>query len=271
MTPEGIERPVDNLARAAKLEATERPVSDPKVRVADPKWRFFWCLGPQPSTTPFTTDVPELNKTAVVPAGFETEWRGVMDMWGGRLLAALNTTAEMLALGLGLPRDAFCEKMERGPHLLAPTGADMAKYGSQVGSTMAGYHYDINMLTIHGKSRFPGLFVWTSTGKRIPVAVPPGFLLVQAGIQLEWLTAGAIERGMHEVVVSEKTKQALESALQRKAIPWRVSSTVFGHVRSDASIAPLGHFAQAEGAAEYNAITAGEMVAEQLRALELAT
>lgn len=246
-------------------------MSDPVTRVPDAKWRFFWCLGPQPSTSTFTTDVPELNKIAVVPAEFETEWRSVMDMWGGRLLAALNVTAEMLALGLGLPRDAFREKMELGPHLLAPTGADMAKYGTQVGSTMAGYHYDINLLTIHGRSRFPGLFVWTSMGKRIPVAVPPGFLLVQAGIQLEWLTAGAIERGMHEVVVTEKTKQALESALERKAIPWRVSSTMFGHVRSDASIAPLGHLAKGERAAEYNDITAGEMVAEQLRALELAS
>lgn len=246
-------------------------MSDTVVRVPDAKWRFFWCLGPQPSTTTFTTDVPELNKRAVVPAGFETEWRIVMDMWGGRLLAALNVTAEMLALGLGLPRDAFREKMELGPHLLAPTGADMAKYGSQVGSTMAGYHYDLNLMTIHGKSRYPGLFIWTNRGKRIPVAVPPGFLLVQAGIQLEWLTAGAIQRGMHEVVISEKTKQALESALEREAIPWRVSSTMFGHVRSDASIAPLGHFAQAEGAAEYYDITAGKMVAEILQGLELAT
>jgi hypothetical protein len=62
-----------------------------------------------------------------------------------------------------------------------------------------GWHYDLNFLTIHGRSRFPGLSVWLADGRRARVAIPPGCLLVQAGKQMEWLTGGAVAAGMHEV------------------------------------------------------------------------
>ena len=38
------------------------------------------------------------------------------------MLAALHTTAELLAIGLGLPSNALTSLMEQGPHLLGPTG-----------------------------------------------------------------------------------------------------------------------------------------------------
>lgn len=49
------------------------------------------------------------------------------------------------------------------------------------------------------RSRFPGLHVWLSDGQRLPVSIPPGCLLCQAGKQLEWLTGGYVAAGMHEV------------------------------------------------------------------------
>lgn len=181
------------------------------------------------------------------------------------------TVAEMLALGLGLERNDLSDKLKYGPHLLAPTGSDMGKFAEHVGATIAGYHYDLNVLTVHGRARYPGLFVWTRDGKRIPVLVPKGYLLVQSGVQLEYLTGGEIRRGMHEVVVSEQTSQAAKRTKETGGSMWRVSSTLFAHVRSDASLKPLAHFAQAQGASEYGDIKAGEQVAQELRALELAT
>jgi hypothetical protein len=53
--------------------------------------------------------------------------------------------------------------------------------------------------TIHGKCRFPGLFVWLADGRRVPVRIPQGCLLLQAGRQMEWLTGGHVQAGMHEV------------------------------------------------------------------------
>ena len=76
-------------------------------------------------------------------------------------------------------------------------GVDLGRHG-RPGSVYAGYHYDLNFLTVHGRSRFPGLAVWLRDGARLPVGIPPGCLLIQAGKQLEWLTAGRVRAGMHE-------------------------------------------------------------------------
>jgi len=46
-----------------------------------------------------------------------------MNTWGSKLLTAVSTVAEMLALGLDLDQHAFTNLMKFAPHLLAPTGS----------------------------------------------------------------------------------------------------------------------------------------------------
>jgi isopenicillin N synthase-like dioxygenase len=75
----------------------------------------------------------------------------------------------------------------QGPHLLAPTGSDLRRYG-QEGTVFAGYHYDLNFLTIHGRSRFPGLNIWLRNGQKVEVKVPVGCLLIQTGKQVRVMT-----------------------------------------------------------------------------------
>lgn len=70
--------------------------------------------------------------------------------------------------------------MKYGNHLLAPTGSNLIKY--DIGTTFAGVHYDLNFLTIHGKSRYPGLYIWLRSGEKVPVSIPNGCLLLQSGI-----------------------------------------------------------------------------------------
>lgn len=194
-----------------------------------------------------------------------------MDAWGFKLLQTVLAVAEMLSIGLNLPSNAISDKMLLGPHLLAPTGTDLSLFVDRVGTTVAGYHYDINILTIHGRARFPGLYVWTRAGTRVQVQVPEGFLLVQSGVQLEYLTAGAILRGMHEVVISEDTARVVKEAVASRSSLWRVSSTFFAHVRSDASLSPLAHFGDSPDAHKYHNVRAGDQIARELRALDLAT
>ena len=43
---------------------------------------------------------------------------------------------------------------------------------SQPGCVVAGFHSDLNFLTIHGKSRYPGLHIWLRDGTRVPVRIP---------------------------------------------------------------------------------------------------
>lgn len=148
----------------------------------------------------------------------------------------------MAAVGLGLPRDAFSSAGTYGPHLLAPTASDLVKYGAK-DTILAGFHTDLNFLTIHGRSRYPGLNIWArNTGSRIAVKIPPGNnLLVQAGKQIEYITGGLIKAGYHEVVINDKTVETIErrkvECPDRPLV--RISSTLFWHLNSDHDLAPI--------------------------------
>lgn len=66
-TPEGVEVP-RCVVDPACLETIEQQLPGHKATVptgADPKWRFFWRLGPRPAQTKFA----ELNAEPVIPQG----------------------------------------------------------------------------------------------------------------------------------------------------------------------------------------------------------
>jgi len=279
-TPENVEKPrcLRDQALLEAAKALPHPHRPTIPTTADVKWRYFWRVGERPKETRFT----ELNAEPVIPSAFPHCWQLVMDAWGNKMMAAVGTVAEMAAIGFGLDKDAFTQRMYLGPHLLAPTGVDVAKYGN-VGAVFAGYHYDLNFLTIHGKSRYPGLFIWLREGKRIPVRIPDGCLLIQAGKQMEWLTGGHVKAGYHEVICTEETMKAASIAREEGRPVWRVSSTVFSQIASDEVLRPLGHFATRQeeeeeeegergrrGKEEYPEITAGNYVQQELQYINLA-
>lgn len=259
VTPDFTESPIcfqqDSCMKILKSLAPEdQPVM---WQGADPKWRFCHRLGKTPKHTKF----PSLNAPPVVPKAFRKCWLTIMNTFGEHLLHAIETTTEMLALGLGLDRTAFTHMCEYGPHLLSPTGSDLSKY-HQLNTVFAGFHYDLNFLTIHGQSRFPGLNIWArNTGSKMAVSVPKGYFLVQAAKQLEILTGGTILAGYHEVVVTEATLAAMKRARSH----WRVSSTLFYHVASDELLRPLPPYI-----GDYPPILCGDFVRQELEHLELA-
>eukprot|EP00871_Galdieria_phlegrea_P004508 jgi/Galph1/5058/GphlegSOOS_G3696.1 len=263
VTPEYTEQPRDNSAYAGRFSKENQPTS---FEGKDCKWRFQWRMGCREETSKY----PELVADPVIPECFP-EWSQVMNSWGEKLIAAGYTIAEMLAIGLNLSPDAFTNLLRNGSHLLAPTGVDLSIYGHRVGHVIAGFHYDLNFLTLHGKARYPGLFLWTRTGKRIPCRIPFGCLLVQVGSQLEYLTAGYLERGFHEVVVTQDMKDLIEERKKENASLWRVSSTLFIHVAPDALLEPLEHFQASHRAKNYPTKPAGQQVAEELEAIKLST
>lgn len=256
-----------------KLPADQRPI-DPTQHGLDPKARFFWRMGEIPSKTAF----PMQNMPPVIPAGFEKVWAPTLDKWGKQLHAAVNGLSEMAAVGFGLPATAFSERAKYGPHLLAPTSTRLNIHGKE-GTIFAGFHTDLNFLTIHGKSRYPGLNIWArNTGERISVAVPDGCLLVQAGKQLQYLTGGVVMAGFHEVICTNATIAAMErrksSHPDRPQI--RISSTFFFHMGSDVVLEPLPELIKTlstdEAAAakkEYPRCFTGEQVQHELGLIEL--
>jgi len=213
------------------------------------------------------TNFAQLYIDPVIPDGFP-DWKAVMDNWGMLILATVKTVAEMCALGFGLPADTFTSLLEYGPHLLAPTGSDFACFG-KLGTVLASFHSDINFLTIHGRARFPGLFVWTREGKRLAINVPHGCLLLQAGQEFEWLTGGQVLAGFHEVVVSEQTVEKIEEASKTGRSLWRVSSTLFSCIASDQILQPLGCFETSETIKKYPPILAGTHLLAELAAINL--
>lgn len=181
----------------------------------------------------------------------------------------------MAAVGMGLDKETFLRRMEGGAHLLAPTGTDLARY--DVGTTLAGFHYDIAFMTIHGKSRFPGLYVWLRDWTRTAVKIPKGCLLLQAGITFERITGGYVLSGYHEVMYTEDTKNAVKQAEEeiKGGVPrrlWRVSSTLFSHFRGEVDVSPLEelrHLYSADDAKKYERMTAYENLISELKATEM--
>jgi len=263
VTPEEVERARNHCERMKGLNSTEKPLTEcPPEK--DHKSRFFWRIGPPPLNDLHR----DLNMPPVVPKRFP-QWAQTMNGWGEAILGTVTTVAEMAAVGFGLPSDTFTRKMDRAPHLLAPTGSDLRKHG-KLGTVFAGFHYDLNFLTIHGKSRFSGLYVWTRENRKMLVKVPDGCLLLQAGKQFEMLTAGHVLAGFHEVVVNEQAvEQAKKAAAEGKSL-WRISSTLFGHIASAESLEPVAHFKNSANAHQYAKVTAGEQVLAELKAISLA-
>lgn len=110
---------------------------------------------------------------------------------------------------------------------------------------------------------------------------------------------------MHEVVVTKRTRSAIELASDHNRSLWRVSSTVsessciiivylilrasgssfhtecggskflfhwmqlFSHIASDAVLKPLGHFAESPHANKYPPMLAGEYVEKELAVINL--
>jgi isopenicillin N synthase-like dioxygenase len=308
VTPSGVEKARPRCDEASHL--TDKPRSECPP-LPDAKWRFFWRIGERPSTSKFE----ELNAPAVIPEGFP-EWEQTMNAWGSSLVETATTVAEMAALGFGLERGAFSGKMRQAPHLLAPTGSDLKlltedepplkrkAHEVRLGTVLAGFHTDLNFLSVHGcveinqasrrwrggrrddaartrreilistqvhgKSRFPGLTVWTRSGKAVAPKIPDGCLFLQAGQQFQHLTAGHVLAGFHEVVASGKTADAARTAKASGRSLWRVSSTCFAHIASDEVLEPLGRFATSDAAADFPPTLAGDQVKAELIAISLA-
>ena len=72
-----------------------------------------------------------------------------------------------------------------------------------------------------------------------------------------------------QVVFTEATAQAVAAAKAQGRPCWRVSSTMFGHVQSDATLRPLGRFAHEPAAGRYPPTPAGVQVQRELDFIKL--
>lgn len=66
--------------------------------------------------------------------------------------------------------------------------------------------------------------------------------------------------GYHEVIYTEKVKEVMEKRVKEGGIPWRVSSTMFGHLRHDVTLEPIAHFRTEEALNAYKPMSVYEQL-----------
>lgn len=157
-TPSYVERPrILSEAPSSALRVAAQSSRAVIPSGPDPKWRFFWRVGGRDSES---SKFRELHADPVIPRALSDVWTDVMDDWGSRMLGVAEVLSSLLEQGLGLDPGSLCKLMVNGPHLLGPTGSYLgpAPGGGdslgKVGTVLAGYHTDLNFLTIHGRSRY---------------------------------------------------------------------------------------------------------------------
>jgi hypothetical protein len=97
----------------------------------------------------------------IKPADFP-EFERKINSWGFNLKNCGLVIAEMAAIGLGLDKHALSSKIVYGDFYMSPTGIDLSK--TTPGQLLTSFHRDFDLLTIHGKSRYAGLYAWLNTG-----------------------------------------------------------------------------------------------------------
>ncbi|GAW01155.1 Clavaminate synthase-like protein [Lentinula edodes] len=231
-----------------KLDPNERPL-DVSGRPSDPKTRYYTENG----------IIIEAEMLSLMYGKPHWKLGGILSKLPSRTWQSLPHAAKY------------------GPHLLGPTSSNLAKYGKE-NTILAGFHSDLNCLTIHGRARYPGLHIWArNTGKRMSVKIPPGkFMLVQAGKQFEYLTGGYVRAGYHEVVVNDQTIETIN----RRKVDYpdrpliRISSTFFWHLSSDFTLEPIHELAirvpeDEKGKTQYPPIKVGAQVRNEVKDINL--
>lgn len=258
LTPEFIEKPRDHcelIHRLPKEHSAQKP------KDFDPKQRWFHRLTPIDPNTEF----PLITGENVIPQELP-EWKEIIENMGDCFMNVFDSLLKLLAEELGLEYNYFVDLCHQGNHMIAPTFSDFRKYNKK-DTILAGFHSDISFFTIHGKSKFSGLNIWTRNNEKIQVSVPNGYFLVQAGKQLQYITGGYILAGFHEVVVNDKTIQQIQLAKENNQPLVRISSTFFGHINSDKYMEVLEQFRNEETLQLYPKVKEGYWLQNRLKKL----
>ena len=103
---------------------------------------------------------------------------------------------------------------------------------------------------------------------------------MQAGMMFEHITGGYVLAGFHEVVYHQSTKDTRDRFIKERDeqgirhSTWRISSTLFSHLRYDVDLTPLKEmnhlYDDKETELKYPPKTSFELLCDELRAINLA-
>ncbi len=262
LTPAGAEQPLDHSMWTSTLPTHHRPLTTPGV--PDPKQRMMWPMGRRPIESRWPTiDVELWRPSPFIP------FVEPLDKWGNTLLTAGKAFMEVMSRGAGSTETTISGHMNEAPHILGPTGSKLEEV--PVGTVLAGLHYDFNLITVHGRSRYPILICWTIDGTPFVASPPEGCLLIQAGKMWEYLTGGRGYYGRHEVVMTPQGAQVLTEAIAAGRSTWRTSSNLFVHMNTSFLLQPLPQFRTQVSSRRFPPIHVGDYELAELAAIGLAS
>lgn len=221
-----------------------------------PDLKEFWHIGRDlpPGHWLAGASMPD-NVWPDQPAGFRAVFTALFaefDRVGAVILSRI-------AVDLGLPADAFTAATQDGNSVLRLLHYPPVAV-SQAGAIRAGAHEDINLITLLLGAEEAGLELLTRQGHWMPVAPPPGALVVNIGDMLQRLTNHALPSTTHRV----RNPDAARADVSRYAMPF------FLHLPSDYRLVTLAGCVSDEQPDRYpQAITADEFLQERLREIGL--
>lgn len=221
------------------------------AKVADLK--EFWQLGREPTPEALAHEDLPPNVWPEGVDGFHETFQALYDGLDetGRLLL------RALARRLDLPQDWFDAKVRFGTSILRVLHYPPVRDDAPPGAVRSAAHEDINFLTMLVAAKGAGLQLLDRDGTWLPVETEPRNLIVDSGDMLERLTNGVIPSTTHRVVNPEGPNVS------------RYSMPFFMHPSSNVSLKALPSCV-ANGPARPE-ITAGEFLAERLKAIGLAS
>ncbi len=215
-----------------------------------PDLKEFWQIGREPAPGLPPEDFPP-NAWPDVP-GFRDTFQA--------LFAGLDETGrlllEALAPRLDLPAHWFDDKVANGTSILRVLHSPPVPGEAPAGAVRSAAHEDINFITILVAAKGAGLQLLDRDGTWLPVETEPRNLIVDSGDMLQRLTNGVIPSTTHRVVNPDGANVS------------RYSMPFFMHPASDVSLKVLPS-CEGDGP-RWPEITAGEFLAERLRAIGLA-
>ena len=212
----------------------------------------FWQIGHEPAADgsdpqPFPANVWPAEAPAFRPA-FQA------------LFERLNETGVVLlralAPRLGLEEDHFDPLVRKGTSILRALHYPPLEPGMDPKAVRSAQHEDINFLTIMVAAEGAGLELLDRDGTWLPVQTEPTNLIVDSGDMLARMTGGLIPATTHRVV------NPAGPNVSRYSMPFFMHPTLETSLAAPPFLAGKG--------VSYSPITAGEFLAERLKAIGMA-
>ncbi len=180
------------------------------------------------------------------------------------LYQQLDAIAQQLLIAcacyLDLPPTIFASMTTAGNTILRLIHYPPIPANAPPASLRAAPHEDINLITLLPTATDAGLEVLRRDGTWLPIPALPGYLIVDAGDMLQWVTNGLFKSTTHRVVNPDDGRS------RRFSLPF------FVHPHPSIDLTPLpACIARTGGQPLFPPITAGAYLAQRLQEIGLGT